>query len=115
MARCRHVLLITDDPSPSRNVCGRRLKRGSAGPAVVTDQALALHTPDALSAAQDFDANLQEGLLSFGLHDAPSPSFDLCRVADVHDDRNGTRGRRAIYEMSRFPSLLSHSCRCFVD
>ena len=82
---------------------GRRLTRGSAAPAVVTDQAQVLHTPDALRAGQEPDANLQEGPLSFGLHDAPSSSFDLCRAADVHDDRNGTRGRLAIYEMSRFP------------
>jgi len=88
-----------------------RLTRGSAGPAVVTDQAQALHTPDALRAGQESDASLQEGLLSFGLHDVPSPSLDLCRVSHVHYDRNGIRGRLAIYEMSRFPLLLSHSCQ----
>lgn len=80
-----------------------RVTRGSAALAVVTDQAQALHTPDALRAGQDSDVNLREGPLPFGLHDAPSPSFDLCRVAAVHDDRSGTRGRPAIYEMSRFP------------
>jgi hypothetical protein len=76
-----------------------RITCGFAGPAVVTDQVQALHTPDVLRAGQESDASLQEGLLSFGLHDAPSPSLDLCRVADVHDDRNDTRGRLAIYEM----------------
>ena len=92
-----------------------RLTRGSAPPAVVTDQAQALDTPDALHAGQESYVNLQEGPLPFSLHDAPSPSFDLCHVADVHDDRSGTRGRLAIYEMSRFPLMLPHSCKCFVD
>jgi hypothetical protein len=88
-----------------------RLRRDFAAPAIVTDQARALHTPDALRVGQDSHAILQEGLLFFDLHDAPSPSFDLRRVGDVGDDRIGTRGRLAICETSRFPSMLSHLCR----
>jgi hypothetical protein len=92
-----------------------RLRRGFAARAIATDQAQALHTPDALRADRESDAIHQEGLLSFDLHDAPSLSLDLRRVGDVHDDRIGTRGQLTICETSRFPSILSHLCRsCFI-
>jgi hypothetical protein len=90
------------------------LSRGFVAPAIVTHQVQALGTPDVLRAGQEPYAILQEGLPFFDLHDAPSPSFDLRRVADVHDDRSGTRGRPAICETSRFPSMLSHLSRCLV-
>ena len=46
-----HCSLAADDHSD-------RLTRDSAALAVVTDQAQALHAPDALRAGQEFDANL---------------------------------------------------------